>query len=364
MSLERTLERYRACLADSDTRKRKTTEITFAVNCETPIAWVHLFDLDIPRFFEDPDYNLERTLAFRIWEYENIHDDRLLSPYVPLNLGFYPEFSLLDMGAQWSAAGVPILPDDHPIRESQDLSLIPEIDFRRSGIMPLALRWYDRWHALLPDDMTPGFISWGRGCLDLAIQMRGYENLMADSYESPEFVTDLLGLITRRRCEWFAHLHAHFGLQPSPQNIADDWINSPFITAEFFKSFVLPRYLEIESFHGGIGGIHSCGNQVPFQRDILSIASLQLLEVSPWTSLDATLENTPPDMFLVVSLHPNDILLTTQPEMERRLKEIKEKCAGRRYTVATSGLTPLSPDPEQFLRQTRLWTETARTLFS
>jgi hypothetical protein len=142
--------------------------------------------------------------------------------------------------------------------------------------------------------------------------------------------------------------------------VADDWINVPFITPDMFRDFVLPPYLAIERFHGGIVSVHSCGNQAPVQRSLLQIRSLPQLEVSAWTSLDATLVNVPASKTLWISLHPNDVLCASPVEMEAKLRSIIGRCRGRTYGIGTSGLTPLSRDVPSFVETARTWTRIAR----
>jgi hypothetical protein len=142
--------------------------------------------------------------------------------------------------------------------------------------------------------------------------------------------------------------------------VADDWINVPFITPDMFRDFVLPPYLAIERFHGGIGSVHSCGNQAPVQRYLLQIRSLPQLEVSAWTSLDETLANVPASKTLWISLHPNDVLCASAGQMEAKLRSIVAKCRGREFGIGTSGLTPLTPDVGAFVETVRTWTRIAR----
>ena len=68
----------------------------------------------------------------------------------------------------------------------------------------------------------------------------------------------------------------------------------------------------------------------------------------------------PADKELVVSLHPNDVLCASPQEMERKLASILSACRGRKVTIATSGLTPLTPDIDDFVRRVRTWTQIAR----
>jgi hypothetical protein len=116
--------------------------------------------------------------------------------------------------------------------------------------------------------------------------------------------------------------------------------------------------------NGGIRGIHSCGNQAPVQRYLLQIASLRNFEVSPWTDLGHTLANLPPDRSLGISLHPNEVLFGTAEQMEGRLRTIMAACAGRRYSAGTSGLTPILDTTQAYIRQIRIWTETARRVLA
>jgi hypothetical protein len=76
--------------------------------------------------------------------------------------------------------------------------------------------------------------------------------------------------------------------------------------------------------------------------------------------LRQTLANVPPDKALGVSLHPNDVLVATPEEMEARLRYIFSACRGRRFGLGTSGLTPITPDINDYIRQIRAWTTAAR----
>ena len=198
-----------------------------------------------------------------------------------------------------------------------------------------------------------------RGCLDLAIALRGYEQFSTDVVERPQFVHDLLAFLVEQRCRWWEAFAMYFGSELQAADLADDWLNVPFISPRFFAAFVLPRYLEIEAFHGGIRHVHSCGNQAPLQKDLLQIKSLDEFEVSPWTDLERTLLNVPADKKLIISLHPNDVLLASPADMRMKLERIALLCRARRYEVVTSGLTPITPDPQECIDRIRVWTSTA-----
>ena len=196
--------------------------------------------------------------------------------------------------------------------------------------------------------------------------MRGFENFIFDTMERPDFIHDLMKWLVEQRCSWHQQYYDHFGQDYKekagigPVSIGDDWINVPFITPEIFRDFVLPRYLEIEKFHGGIVWVHSCGNQVPVQKYLLEIKSLPALEVGPWSDLTQSLENIPVDKGLGLAIKPADVLVTTDEQKEAQLRRFVTLCKGRKYNIGSSGLSPVSEDIDDFTSHIRTWTKVAK----
>lgn len=337
-------------------RKAKTKPIVFGI--EEPITWAKFFGYDVNNYFKNPVFYFEQTLRQKLWRWENFPDDDApITLNIPAWLGHYPEYTFVGLDVSFDSYGVPIIQTDHPLSRTPDLHLLKPVNFTSSGWMPRILAWYDDLNKISDGRMNITFnMVWWRGCLDLAIQLRGYENFLEDTVVRPDFVHDLLKFLTEQRCRWYEGYYRYFGQKPSPVGIADDWINVPFITPNMFDDFVLPRYLDIEKFHGGISGIHSCGNQTPLQQYLLEIKSLSCFEVSPWTDLTQTLLNIPHEKHISISLHPNDVLSATPEEMEAKLRFIIDSCCGRSYSIGTSGLTPTSDDIRKFIDKIRTWT--------
>jgi hypothetical protein len=364
--IDASIEQLTAWASSDRNRARGHVTPAASFQLEEPIAWIRVFGLDVDRYFGDPEYYFEHTLRQRQWRWESFPDEETpLTLDVPAWLGHYPEYTFVGLSVAFTPAGVPLLQEDHPLRRDPNLHHLEPVRFESSGWMPRVLRRYDDLCRIAAGRVPVTFnMLWTRGCLDLAIQLRGYENFVADTVERPAFVHDLLRFLTEQRCRWYEAYYRHFGVQRAPTGFADDWLNVPFITPQMFADFVLPRYLDIERFHGGVTGIHSCGNQTPLQRYLLTIKSLTSLEVSPWTVLSASLDNIPPDKHLAISLHPNDVLCATPELMERRLAHIVDSCRGRRYGIGTSGLTPISPDIGAFVGKIRTWNEAARKVMT
>ena len=352
-----------AASPQNTTRLNRQPKVTFAL--EEPMTWVRLWNLDTPRYYSDPLYYIEITLKQKLWRWEHFpEDNQPLIAEIPASLSMYPEFTFIGMELYFSPEGIPTIQTDHALARSPDLSLLKPVDFKTSGWMPRVLRWWDDIHRIIDDRLkVTNAMIWWRGCLDLAMQLRSYERLIEDVADRPQFVHDLMKFLTEQRCRWWEAYYRHFGLKVQPTDIGDDWLNVPFISPVFFRDFILPRYLELEAFHGGIASIHSCGDQTPLQRYLLQIQSLNILEVSPWTSLEKSLENIPASKKLMIGLHPNEVLYATAEQMERKLNGIEAACAGRRYDIGTSGLTPVLETEQAFINQINLWTQIVRKVF-
>lgn len=214
------------------------------------------------RFYSDPLYHAEQSLLRKLWRWETFPDDGLpIDAVLPASLGFYPEYTYAGLSVRYNERGIPDIQTDHPVSSDPDLRHLAPVDFARSGWMPRALAWHDQLTRLAGGRLeVPFAATWWRGCLDMAIQLRGFEVFLSDTVERPDFVHALLSFLVEQRCRWWDGYYRNFGKPREPTFVGDDWINVPFISPSLFRDFVLPRYLDIERFHGGIAGIHSCGN--------------------------------------------------------------------------------------------------------
>ncbi|MBM4460381.1 MAG: hypothetical protein FJ011_21900 [Chloroflexi bacterium] len=356
------IERLSAAVASDRNRARGKQWPTAVFALEDPIASSQIHGYDINRFYSDPFFYVEQTLRQKLWRWENFpDDDAALTLDLPASLSYYPEYTFVGMGLEFTHDGVPLIQTDHPMTRSADLRLLEPVDFATSGWMPRVLRWWDDINAIVAGRLkVVNQMIWWRGCLDLAIQLRGYDQFILDTTERPEFVHGLLRFLVEQRCRWWDAYYRYFGLPVQPTSIGDDWINVPFISPRLFAEFVLPRYLELEQFHGGVASVHSCGNQAPVQRYLLQIKSLPGLEVTAWTDLTQSLVNIPPDKRLAIALHPNDVLFATREQMAAKLEFITTSCTGRRYGIGTSGLTPILGSTAAFVEQIRMWQAVAK----
>ena len=316
---------------------------------EEPIAFCTLFGYDANRCLEDAQFNLAQQLRNRLFWIEHLDATLPVGSAVPAWAGGYVEYSLFGLGITLTPVGVPLIQDDHPMTRDPDTSLIPELDFRTSGLMPRVLPMHERQQELTAGRIDVSMPAFLRGGLDIAIQLRGYENWIMDTIDRPQFVHDLMQLIVDRRIAYTEAL-AEYLCEPVPDVawLADDWVNIPFITPAMFQDFVLPYYQRLADHYGSVYNFHTCGCTDGVIEDIASIHNMEIFEFSAWTSLDEVLEKVPPHMPLLYSLNSNKhVLLPTLDEIRAHLRAVMQKTRGRKLLIQAGGLQPIHDDHQR-----------------
>ncbi|NOZ22906.1 MAG: hypothetical protein GXP25_17655 [Planctomycetes bacterium] len=327
------------------------------------LGWAQLFDFDMNRFYAEPELNLQIQLRQKLFHLDHFDDDTVIAPNVSASTGMYFEYTVVGMGVKHQPDGVPIIQGDHPLSKKPDLSLLPIHDFTTSGEMPQVFRLYEELKRLSKDRLTVTFPTWRRGPLDMAIQLRGYEQFVMDTVERSAFVHDLMSYLIEERMRWWDAYCKHFEAPDRTTGIADDWINVPFITPTMFEDFVLPYYLELEKYHGRIVSVHSCGNKEPVQKMLLRLKTLPAHEVNHWTDLEATCRNIPPDKHLHIAILNTEVLLAGEEKMEHDLRRIVDLCQGRSYNVVAQAIEKVHNDMAEDIEQAKRWVEVAKGVF-
>jgi len=334
--------------------RRERPEPRISVYLEN-LGWAQLFDYDMNDFYGSAETQLALTIRQKLYQFEQFDDDSPVTPDVGVTIGMYWDYPMVGLSVRHQADGVPLIQDDHPLSREADLSLLAPQGFRTGGEMPRLFALYDRVVELVDGRLPVHFPTWSRGPLDMAVQFRGYEQFVLDCFERPQFVHDLLKWLVEQRIRWWDGYCEAFGVTDRTCGIADDWINAPFITPAIFHDFLLPRYLELEAYHGRIPFLHSCGDQAPFHQDMLTIKTLDSYEQNPWTDIEATLRNIPADKWLTVSIRNADVLFFEEEAVRRQIGRIVDRCVGRRYCIIGQALQRMHDDIREDLRRTQRW---------
>lgn len=343
------------------------TQVAFAPFTVEPEAalWKHILDFDIQRYFTDPQTYLEIELKKTIYRFGNFDDCTCVGKTIPICLGVPFETTLFGMEAVYSDFESPWIGRSPVINAEEDLEKLPEVDFYKSGMMPLGHRFYKEIKDILPDDFNVVFPEWERSPFGVLWQIRGIDNLLIDMHEKPDFVHRLFERVTNERKRWIRKRANFLNEEIGQGNILNDEVGSPVISPEIYEEFILPSEIELGNFHGGISYWHSCGDTTDFVKLIRRIPGLSLFHVSPCTDLKTAVEEFGKnDIPLQICVDPTkEVHMASRKEMERKLKGIVEICGGVAYTVRADGLQKLlSLDVE--IKKIKEWIRIAREVLA
>jgi uroporphyrinogen-III decarboxylase len=153
------------------------------------------------------------------------------------------------------------------LRKRSDLERLSLPDFSRSGRMP----WVLEINAMLADLLGDIMGAYGAvtAPFSIAVNLRGYEQLIMDIMEDREFVHRLMEFCTRLAAG-FGQIQLKNGAMAT--SIIDAWASPPLVSIEIFDEFVLPytaRAIGMLSPPGASwGGIWGC-SFLPDWRDLV-----------------------------------------------------------------------------------------------
>ena len=359
-TVDRLIDRYLvACDTARNRAKARAPEPGFTVYMEN-IGWAQFFGYDYNRYLTDAAFQLETQLRERLYHWEHFNDDTVLTPHLKSEAGHYPDYTLFDMPVRHEPVGIPHIRDDHPLSRDADLRLLRPHNFATSGQMPRVIRVWEQMSELAGGRLSIGLHEWHRGPLDMAIQLRGYDTFVADTVERPQFVRDLMRFLVEERTRWWDARTRLLGTKPDAVGISDDWVNVPFISPAMFEDFCLPRYLELEQYHGAVNRFHSCGNKAPLVHLVMRIATLDRVEVNHWTPLADMLAAVPDGKWVDYSFQNLDVLLGSKEEQEGKVRSVVDACQGRRYTLCGQALQRISDDYATDIAQIKQFIRVAR----
>jgi uroporphyrinogen-III decarboxylase len=274
-----------------------------------------------------------------IYRHREWNDETCISTEIPIWLGATLESSLFGAETIYAEDASPWLDRNLILRAEEDLDGLECPNFFRSGLMPLAHRYYEVLNELLEKDFKVTFPEWGRGPFGVAFHLRGFENLLMDMASNAEFAHKLMRVITDSRKKWTEDRAKFLGCSVEKGNLYNDEVNTPALSPKLYEDFVLPYEQELSQFHGGILYWHSCGDTTELVHLIARIQNLEMFHVGPWTSGTRCVEVFENKVPLEFCLHPLRDVQDTQVEgMKAKLAEIAKAVKAGPYTVRADGL--------------------------
>jgi uroporphyrinogen-III decarboxylase len=301
--------------------------------------WRKILDFDIREYYQRPVTYLINYLRMLVYRFEKWDDQTVIDLNIPIWLGVTLESTLFGAQTVYTDDDYPWLSREPVITKREDLDKLALPDFRTSGLMPLAHRYYEEIRELVGDDFSVAFHEWGRSPFGVAFHIRGMENLLEDMLDEPAFTHRLMRFITEARRNWSRERAKFLGRPVEKGNLYNDEVNTPTISPALYEEFVLPYEQELSAFHGGILYWHSCGDTTALAPLIARIPNLEMFHVGPWTDGAACRRAFGQHVPLEFCLHPvKDVQTASRDDMERRLRGIAAACDGSPYSVRADGI--------------------------
>lgn len=341
--------------------RRSLPKAPITVEPEMPM-WGLMLGFKADKYYSDPVTYLKNLLKIMIYRYENWPEESGVATEIPIWLGVTLESSLFGARTLYEDNEYPWIDREPLIKNESDLAKIKEPDFKKSGLMPLAHRFYEVIGGLAGDEYNVVFPEWGRGPFGVATHIRGYENFLSDMIRNPHFAHRILRLITDARKQWIKDRADFLKKSVGKGNIYDDEVNCPSLSPGLYEEFVLPYEMELSDFHGGILYFHSCGDTTKLIPSIAKIATLEMFHVGPWTDVKTAMEAFKGAVPLEICLHPlRDVQRATDDDMKRKLARIASACGESAFSVRADGLQNIG-NLEEDVRKIERWMGIANTI--
>jgi hypothetical protein len=344
--------------------RRERTPFTMAMDIS---GYSKVLGIDCLKYYGEPEAQLHEQLRYALWEFENLKCQRYFENTVFVSFGSIMEASFFGAKINYLPGQAPWYDEKQPVFADKDaLKNVKPFDFYNSGLCGKIHHFYETMKRLTEGyDIKVMFPVTLRSPFSVAIMLRGFENLLIDMYDDPEFFDDLMAAITQYLKD-YAKARADFLGEPMPKfYLFNDEISTPTLSDRLYREKILPYEVELAKFAGGIRYWHSCGVSTAFYESVASIPGLQMMHVGPWSDVAKAAEVFgAKDIPLEICLNSvEDIYEKNGQEMRQKLLSIKEACDGKvRYQVRADGFAVLN-SIDFTLQKIREWNEAALEVF-
>ena len=327
-----------------------------------------LLGINCGKYYKDPENNLREQLRYTLWDTENIALGRYFEPTVFCSLASVFEAALYGQKVHFPEEQAPWFDEsDHLIKEKSDLLKLKPFDFETSGLIPVCREMYEHHkEAVKGTDLKPVFPFLVRSPFSTAIMLRGFEELLIDSIEDPEFFTELMTYITDTEIE-FTKKRAEYLGEPVyyPGMLGNDEIATPIVSPTMYNELIYPHEKRLAEFWGGIRYWHSCGKTDPFYEKIATLDKLEMMHIGPWSDIPSAVEVFgPKDISIEICMNSNrDLFDKDYDQMVADLERIKSICEGKiRYQIRMDGIA-IFKNQEFTMQKVKEWVKAANQVF-
>ena len=332
------------------------------------IALPELFNFDMNDYYHNAELAMDIDLRYKLFWLDNSHDDGLAS--LEVNAGsMYYDTTLFGLKINYTKEGVPVF-ERHPMAENPDILQLAPYDFYNTGEMPMVHKRYKDLKKISEDlyngEIKVTFPYFGRGPLDIYVQLREYEGFLEDCADNPEYVHELLDYIVEARFR-YNKLRAEFlGIDlPSTTTIDDDWINVPFISPSIFEKFVLPAYRKIQEKEGAVTKFHTCGVYGPLLKGLSdTFDKMEAIDISGWNNVTEVDKLARPDIKFHIAYINTFVLTGSREEHRVALEAAKEVVKHRKATINSQAIVRLLGTVDESLFAMNRFIDLARAVMA
>jgi len=204
-------------------------------------------------------------------------------------------------------------------------------DPKKDGRLPDYLEVCERVSSVVKDSNVSGLAC---GPWQIALVLRGAEQLLRDTWKDPDFVHELMRF-TSEVAKRFIIAQSELGIGPSFSEAA---CSLDLVSPSIYRNFVLPYHKEIVNHcqERGIGlALHICGYIDPIMEDVIStgVTAISMDEVS---SLQKMVEVAKGKAVVIGNVPTSLFLDGTKEDMEKAVKNCLEVAAkGSGYILAS-----------------------------
>jgi hypothetical protein len=250
--------------------------------------------------------------------------DKLCTIYDVYNI----EAEALGQKMKYFKRDMPAVNTGRPFIENKsDIKKIQNIDFKKNRRCRFVLDLIDLYQQEIGEGFKPRFCA----PFSLAVNIRGFDNLINDIYSDRKFVKELFSRINHNLiAPWIELQREELKDQARIASGADAWIAIPNVNLDILENIVVPTYLELQELTGNIylallGGARYLKNPVRF-LEIQKILNPFLVK-----GLDPDMEELGPELFLkfandnnmglLLGIDAGFILNSPLDEINKRIKE-------------------------------------------
>ena len=331
-------------------------------------GYARVLGIDTGKYYSDPETALREQLRYAIWEHDNLKGHRYFEKAVFVPVGCTLDAPMFGVPVQYPEGEAPWFDErNNIIKGREDLLRMPPFDFNKSGRLPYITAAYEKMCGLVSGTGIKAMYPVAAASpFTVAIFLRGFENILVDMHEDPDFFHEIMAAIVGRQKEFFNARMEYLGERELPKAyFGNDNIGTPTLSPASYREMVLPYEIEMAEFQGGARYWHSCGDTTAFYGDIAAIPGLKLMHIGPWSDVQkAAGVFGPLGIPLEICVNSvRDMYEKGEGEMRAQLEAIKAACDGRAcYQVRCDGISVLDT-VERCLEKVAQWGRAAEAVF-